>query len=86
MYAISQAVRLREEWLSDCAKERVLTENLLEEVVDISNLERVCKKAIARRFAEWPVSVGTCACGRDTESDRRRNQTTWSSRIAMEQV
>lgn len=38
--------KVREEWLSDCAKERVLTKCLLTEVVEISNLERACRKVV----------------------------------------
>lgn len=39
--------RVREEWLSDCAEERVLTSRQLEEVAEIGNLERACRKVIA---------------------------------------
>lgn len=39
--------KVRTEWLSDCAKERVLTIDLLEEVVTLSNLERACQRVIS---------------------------------------
>lgn len=39
--------KVREEWLSDCAKERVLTSRLLEEVANLSNLEQACRKVIS---------------------------------------
>ena len=38
--------RVREEWLSDCAKERVLTSRMLAEVAELGNLERACSKVI----------------------------------------
>jgi RNA-directed DNA polymerase len=39
--------RVREEWLSDCAEERVLTSRQLSEVAELGNLERACRKVIA---------------------------------------
>jgi RNA-directed DNA polymerase len=39
--------RVRDAWLSDCAKERVLTSGLLSEVAELGNLERACRKVIA---------------------------------------
>ncbi len=38
--------KVRDEWLSDCAKERVLTRCLLKEIAELSNLERACKKVV----------------------------------------
>lgn len=39
--------RVRTEWLSDCAEERVLTSRLLDEVADEDNLVRACRRVIA---------------------------------------
>lgn len=41
--------RVREEWVSDCKKERVLTQRLLEEVADTGNLEQACRRVISNK-------------------------------------
>ncbi len=45
----SSVVEVRQEWLSDCEKERVLTSQLLEEVTDASNLDRACRQVVSNR-------------------------------------
>jgi RNA-directed DNA polymerase len=51
--------KVREEWLSDCAKERVLTKCLLEQVVEISNLERACRKVVQNGGSAGVDSMST---------------------------
>jgi group II intron reverse transcriptase/maturase len=41
--------RVREEWISACKEERVLTRHLLGEVADYGNLEEACRKVISNR-------------------------------------
>ena len=41
--------RVREEWVSDCKKERVLTQRLLEDVADTGNLEQACRRVISNK-------------------------------------
>lgn len=41
--------RVCAEWVSDCKEERVLTRHLLEQVTDLGNLERACRKVISNR-------------------------------------
>lgn len=39
--------RVCEQWVSDCAKERVLTSQYLQEVAELSNLQRACGKVVS---------------------------------------
>lgn len=41
--------RVRAKWVSDCEEERVLTRCVLEEVADLGNLARACRKVISNR-------------------------------------
>ena len=41
--------RVREEWISDCKEERVLTRHLLGKVADLGNLEGACCKVISNK-------------------------------------
>ncbi len=41
--------RVREKWISDCAKERVLTSDLLLKVCSQSNLEKACRHVISNK-------------------------------------
>jgi group II intron reverse transcriptase/maturase len=43
----SSTGKVRTEWLSDCAEERVLTLRLLDEVVEDGNVEQACRRVIA---------------------------------------
>ena len=40
------ANRRTEEWLADCREERTLTRDLMDQIADLSNLHRACKKVI----------------------------------------
>ena len=46
---ILSAKRRSEEWLSDCEKERNLTADLMDRVIDLSNLERACRHVISNK-------------------------------------
>ena len=41
--------RVREEWISDCARERVLTRRYLYEVADVGNLTRACRRVVRNK-------------------------------------
>ena len=41
--------RVREQWVSDCEKERVLTSGYHAKVADVGNLERACRQVVANK-------------------------------------